>query len=186
MLYSMVIVFAGAYANDNVIVTPELTVEEWFQKLDHAKEIKTKLHFYLHDAIRGNNPTVWKVAGSKNSSTSPTYFGDVLMIDDLLTSGPEANSEIVGRAQGIIGLADLQDVALHESVNIVFTEGKYKGSTITTLGRNPVFNQVRELPIVGGTGVFRMARGIIVTTTHTSDPAVSVFKYTLYVYHYSL
>ncbi|KAG8381008.1 hypothetical protein BUALT_Bualt06G0076100 [Buddleja alternifolia] len=191
LIYSMIITIAGVYANDNAILMPssyekpELTVEEWFQRLDQAKETKTKLHFYLQDALRGDNPTVWEVAESKITSTSPTSFGQVLVIDDLLISGPEADSEIVGRAQGIVGLADLHNVALHESVNIVFTEGKYKGSAITILGRNPLFDKVRELPIIGGTGAFRMARGIVVTNTHTEDPVVSVYEYTLYVYHYS-
>ncbi|KAI3458404.1 hypothetical protein Pfo_015067 [Paulownia fortunei] len=175
---------AGACANDE---SPK-PVEEWFQKLDHAKEIRTKLHFYFQDVLSGDKPTVWKVAESGITSTSATTFGQISMVDDLLTSGPEPDSEVVGRAQGTIGFADLNDTAIQMGLNIVFTEGKYKGSTISILGRNPIFDKDRELPIVGGTGVFRMARGIAVSNTHSFDVNTNygVLEYTLYITHYSV
>ncbi|KAK4411081.1 Dirigent protein 19 [Sesamum angolense] len=48
----------------------------------------------------------------------------------------------------------------------VFTEGKYNGSTVVVLGRNPIGEQYRELPIIGGTGVFRLARGVVTLQTY--------------------
>ncbi|PKI26287.1 hypothetical protein CRG98_049024, partial [Punica granatum] len=56
------------------------------------------------------------------------------------------------------------------AMNFVFIEGKYNGSTITILGRNPVFNAVREMPVVGGSGLFRFARGYVQLRTHNFDP----------------
>ncbi|KAG8381011.1 hypothetical protein BUALT_Bualt06G0076400 [Buddleja alternifolia] len=188
MLYSLIIAIAATYANDNVILMPasikkpELTVEEWFQNLNQAKETKTKLHLYFQDFMGGQNCTVWKVAESEITSNSPTHFGKVSMVDDLLTVGPEPDSEIVGRAQGIVGYSDLHDTAVHMSLNIVFTEGKYNGSTITMMGRNTIYEKDRELSIVGGTGVFRMARGVAVTNTYSVDLATdyAVIEYTLF------
>uniref|UniRef100_M1BZH5 Dirigent protein n=2 Tax=Solanum tuberosum TaxID=4113 RepID=M1BZH5_SOLTU len=55
------------------------------------------------------------------------------MIDDPLTVGPEPNSTIVGRAQGIYGLADQNEDALLMTLNFVFTTGKYKGSTLSIM-----------------------------------------------------
>ncbi|KAL0316980.1 UNVERIFIED_CONTAM: Dirigent protein 2 [Sesamum angustifolium] len=163
-------------------------VDEWFHSLDQAKETRTKLHFYFQDVLGGESPTVWKVAESAITSTSATTFGKINMVDDLLTAGPEPCSEVVGRAQGTIGFADLHNTAIHMGLNIVFTEGKYKGSTISVVGRNPIFEKDRELPIVGGTGVFRMARGIAVSNTHSFDVNTNygVLEYTLYITHYSL
>nr|WMQ56629.1 putative dirigent protein [Sesamum angolense] len=193
MLVSMAM--GGAYAAiDNVIQMPmsdaenPKPVDEWFHSLDQAKETRTKLHFYFQDVLGGDSPTVWKVAESAVTSTSSTTFGQISMVDDLLTAGPEPGSEVVGRAQGTIGFADLHNTAIQMGLNIVFTEGKYKGSTITVLGRNPIFEKDRELPIVGGTGVFRMARGIAVSNTHSFDVNTNygVLEYTLYITHYSL
>ncbi|KAK6155978.1 hypothetical protein DH2020_010226 [Rehmannia glutinosa] len=164
------------------------SVDEWFGNLDQSKEIKTKLHFYFHDVASGVNPTMYKVAQSEITSTSPTSFGLIDMIDNLLTVGPEPNSGVVGRAQGTIGFADLNNPAIQMGLNFLFTEGKYKGSTISVLGRNAITEKVRELPIVGGTGVFRMARGVVVTSTYCFDATTAngVLEYTMYVRHYSV
>ncbi|OIW16890.1 hypothetical protein TanjilG_01755 [Lupinus angustifolius] len=41
-----------------------------------------------------------------------------------------------------------------------YNEGSsYEGSTLSLVGRNPVQDTVREMAIVGGTGVFRFAKG---------------------------
>ncbi|TMW80765.1 hypothetical protein EJD97_015446 [Solanum chilense] len=46
-----------------------------------------------------------------------TSFGSVTMIDDPLTVGPESNSIVVGRAQGIYGSADQDKGALLMMLN---------------------------------------------------------------------
>ncbi|MBA0861137.1 hypothetical protein Goshw_024836, partial [Gossypium schwendimanii] len=53
--------------------------------------------------------------------------------------------------------------------NFAFIEGKYNGSNLSVLGRNPVFSAVREMPVIGGSGVFRFARGDAGAKTHTFD-----------------
>ncbi|KAL0454089.1 UNVERIFIED_CONTAM: Dirigent protein 19 [Sesamum latifolium] len=64
--------------------------------------------------------------------------------------------------------------------------GEYKGSTLSILGRNALDDKVREVPIVGGTGGFRMARGYAVTTTYAVDKAHThgVIEYNVVVVHY--
>ena len=44
-------------------------------------------------------------------------------------------------------------------MNFAFMEGKYNGSNLSVLGRNRIFSEVREMPIVDGSGLFRFARG---------------------------
>ncbi|KAK6156031.1 hypothetical protein DH2020_010279 [Rehmannia glutinosa] len=163
------------------------TVDEWFEKLDQSKEINTKLHFYYHDTLTGDKRTIWKVAESDITCKSPTSFGLIYMVDNLLTVGPEPDSQVVGRAQGTAGFADLHNIALQMGLNFLFTEGKYMGSTISVLGRNPVAEETcRELPIVGGTGVFRMARGAVITSTYSFDKSTSngIIEFTFYITHY--
>ncbi|KAL7206904.1 hypothetical protein ACSBR2_019580 [Camellia fascicularis] len=51
------------------------------------------------------------------------------------------------------------------AIDIVFTDGTYNGSTLTVLGSNPVTQTKRELPMIRGTGVFRLARGVALLNT---------------------
>ncbi|CAN6476206.1 unnamed protein product [Victoria cruziana] len=143
------------------------------------------LQFYFHDIFSGRNPTVVTVAGAKNS-TSLTGFGNVVMVDDPLTEGPELSSKLVGRAQGLYASAGLQDLSLLMAVNFAFMEGKYNGSSLTIMGRNTVLRPVREMPVVGGSGLFRMARGYANARTHWVDIKTgdATVEYNVYVLHY--
>ncbi|KAI6696648.1 hypothetical protein NL676_016767, partial [Syzygium grande] len=139
------------------------------RELGLKKEKLSHLHFYFHDIVSGPNPTAVRVAEAKMTNTSATGFGAVVMIDDPLTEGPEMSSKEVGRAQGIYALASQNDVGLLMVQNYVFTEGKYNGSTLSVLGRNAVLSSMRELTIVGGSGLFRFARGYAQAKTRTLD-----------------
>ncbi|KAL2337671.1 hypothetical protein Fmac_012117 [Flemingia macrophylla] len=54
-------------------------------------------------------------------------------------------------------------------MNLALTQGKYNGSTIAIMGRNVLLNKVRELPVVGGSGLFRFAKGYAEAKTHSVD-----------------
>ncbi|XP_009630041.1 dirigent protein 22-like [Nicotiana tomentosiformis] len=150
------------------------------------REKLSHLHFYFHDIVSGKNPTAVKIAEAAMTNRSPTGFGLMAMIDDPLTVGPEPNSKLVGRAQGIYAQASLNDVGLLMVLNFAFVEGKYNGSTLSILGRNSVMSTVREMPIVGGSGLFRFARGYAKAKTHTLDfkTGDAVVEYNVYVFHY--
>lgn len=171
-------------AHCNIAQGPK-AVENWFQKLAHAKPKITKLHLYFHDIVGGRNPTAIPVAQANSTSHSPTGFGMLAVLDDRLTTGPEINSTTIGRAQGIVGASSLEEFSLLMSLNFVFTNGKYNGSTLSLLGRNPVLNEYREMPIVGGSGVFRLARGVATAKTHTlSKNGDAIVEYNIVVMHY--
>ncbi|KAJ7005259.1 dirigent protein 22-like [Populus alba x Populus x berolinensis] len=142
------------------------------EKLSHFK-------LYWHDILTGPNPSSIQVVPPLN--TSITAFGLVRMIDNPLTLGPEMSSRMVGKAQGFYAQASQQDLGLLMAMNFAFIEGKYNGSTITVLGRNEVFSTVREMPVIGGSGLFRFARGYVQARTHTRDATV---EYNVYVFHY--
>ncbi|CAI9769712.1 unnamed protein product [Fraxinus pennsylvanica] len=116
------------------------------------------------------------------TSTSPTLFGLVRIIDNLLTAKPEANSTKIGRVQGQITFSDLEEMAPLMNFNVVFKSGIYNGSTICLLGRNPIADTYHEYAIVGGTGIFRMAQGYAITSIYSyTHPGYFVLEYTLYV-----
>ncbi|KAK6120793.1 hypothetical protein DH2020_045469 [Rehmannia glutinosa] len=159
------------------------TEEEKFKKLVKAKEKVAKLHFYLQDALGGSSATVWEVARSAITASSTVSFGQVRVLDDLITAEPDRNSEKLGRAQGMITFSGLEESALTMSLNFYFTSGEYRGSTLCVVGRNPISSKNRELPIVGGTGVFHITRVYSISNTYSYDAATNygVLEYTVYV-----
>ncbi|GLT30719.1 hypothetical protein SLA2020_055090 [Shorea laevis] len=146
-----------------------LRVESWATRLKAKKETVTNLQFYFHDTLSGKNPSAVRVAQAADSNKSPTLFGAVMMADDPLTEGPDPNSKLLGRAQGIYASACQEELGLLMAMSFSFTDGIYNGSSISILGKNPALNAVREMPIVGGTSLFRLARGYALAHTHWMD-----------------
>ncbi|XP_059643888.1 dirigent protein 21-like [Cornus florida] len=183
---SIVLMLCSAVIAIPVVEKGPKTVEVWFNELGHAKEKVTKLHFYFHDVVSGKNPTAYTVAKSNITDISPTGFGLVRMMDNALTAGPKPTSKIVGRAQGIYGSADLEGIGLLLTMNFVFTDGTYNGSTLSLLGRNPILDRYREMPIIGGSDVFRLARGIATAKTFTFNVTSenAIVEYHVIVAHY--
>ncbi|RDX69016.1 Dirigent protein 2, partial [Mucuna pruriens] len=133
------------------------------------KEKLAHIRFYLHDIISGSKPTTVRIAEAQMTNSSSSLFGQLMMADDPLTAGPEPGSRLVGKAQGMFGFSVQNEIGLLMILNLAFTEGKYNGSSLSLLGRNIVLSAVREMPIVGGSGVFRFARGYAQAKTHTLD-----------------
>ncbi|XP_059628822.1 dirigent protein 22-like [Cornus florida] len=154
------------------------------EKISLGKEKLSHFRFYWHDILGGKNPTAVSIV--QPVANSSTAFGVVNVIDDALTEGPKLSSKLIGRAQGFYTSASQQELSLLMAMNFVFIEGKYNGSTITVLGRNPVFNKVREMPVIGGSGLFRFARGYVKVKTHKFDTKSgdATVEYNAYVMHY--
>ncbi|KAK7285437.1 hypothetical protein RJT34_20210 [Clitoria ternatea] len=150
------------------------------------KEKLTHLHFYFHDTMSGPKPTSVPVARAQSTNTSSSLFGEVIMADDPLTVGPEPGSKQVGKAQGIYGFADQHEFGLVMIINFSITDGKYNGSTFSLLGRNMILAAEREMPIVGGSGAFRFARGYALANTYTANEKTgdAVVEYNVYLFHY--
>ena len=147
------------------------------------KEKLSHFRFYWHDNVSGRNPTSIQVVAPPTNST--TAFGLVNMIDNPLTIEPKLSSKMVGKAQGLYTSASQEEIGLLMIMNFAFFDGKYNGSTFTVLGRNNVPAKVREMPIIGGSGLFRFARGyVLVTTYELSNTGDANIEYNAYVIHY--
>lgn len=158
-------------------------VEKWFQELATAQQKVTKLHFYFHDIF---DTTSVSVANANITSTSPTKFGMTNIMDDPLTIGPEFNSKQVGRVQGLFASSSMREFSLLCAMTLIFTDGKYNGSTLSILGRNPTLDKHREMPVIGGTGVFRLARGVALLKFYYFDVpgGNATVEYNVIVQHY--
>ncbi|KAL3539065.1 hypothetical protein ACH5RR_002431 [Cinchona calisaya] len=161
-------------------------VTTWAKRVDTGKEVVTTLHFYFHDVVSGSNPTAVRIAQASQTNSSLTGFGLVNMVDDPLTIGPDPNSKLVGRARGIYGSAGQNEFGLLMVMSYGFLDGIYNGSSFSLLSINPALNPVREMSIVGGTGLFRLARGYAIAQTYSLDPttgdAVVAYNVTLNTY----
>ena len=153
----------------SLVAPAALQAETWATRLESAKETTTNLQFYFHDTLSGQNPSAVRIAQATDTDKSPTLFGVLMMADDPLTETPDPKSKLVGRAQGLYGSASQDQLGLIMSMSFVFVDGSYNGSSISLLGNNRAMNPVREMPIVGGTGAFRLARGYAIAQTHWMD-----------------
>ncbi|XP_008449786.2 dirigent protein 22-like [Cucumis melo] len=147
------------------------------------KEKLTRFHLYWHDVVGGSNPTSVPVLPRLDNVT---LFGLINMFDNPLTVGADPKSRLVGRSQGLYASTAQHEIGLLMAMNFAFTYGKYKGSSITILGRNPIVNHVREMPVVGGTGRFRFARGHALAKTQYFNATTldAIVEYDIYVLHY--
>ncbi|KAL3642481.1 hypothetical protein CASFOL_013296 [Castilleja foliolosa] len=130
--------------------------------LAYSKTKVTNIRLYLQDTFNRDQPIA---------------YGDVLAFQDPLTVGPNPNSTLLGRAQGTIAFTTHEaSYDLHVSIAYIFTSGQYKGSTVVVVGRNDVSSSgPREFPIVGGTGAFKLARGIVKGSTYSTDPSIFIY-----------
>ncbi|KAG6406264.1 hypothetical protein SASPL_133864 [Salvia splendens] len=135
----------------NAINQSPKAVENWMENLKQSKPKVTKLQFYYHNSRNPEmNLSAVQVATAPVFSDQPPYFGVLTITDDPLTVGPEISSKRVGYAQGFYATSSLEEVSMLMGVTFIFTDGEYNGSTLDILGRNPIGERYRELPIVGG------------------------------------
>lgn len=184
-LVLMVFVFMVALPMGHCDTEGAKEVYEWFSKLPYAKEKVTKFHFFNHETYNGTDVlTAVKTSQANGSNQSPYLFGTVYIMDDVLREGIELTSKEVGRAQGLYTFSGVNEMDLLMAFSWVFTTGKYNGSSLTVVGRSLTTRQ-RELPIIGGSGVFRLARGV--ASAELRDINIfgkAVVEYNVVVIHY--
>ncbi|CAN8272139.1 unnamed protein product [Cochlearia groenlandica] len=122
------------------------------------KEKLTFFRVYWHDIQSGSNPSSVNL---RPPLSNTSFFGSVTVIDNRLTTEVSMNSSLVGQAQGMYAGTGQQDASALMVMNFAFKTGKYNGSTISILGRNAVLTKVREMPVIGGSGLFSFARGYV-------------------------
>ncbi|XP_027908396.1 dirigent protein 22-like [Vigna unguiculata] len=150
----------------------------------HKKhKVISHFRFFFHERFTGSNATsVSVVPPLPNYNT--TSFGLVGVSDIALRVGPEPNSTVVGKVESLYAGTSQTEFDLLLVANFVLTEGKYNGSTIVVLGRNRLSLKVREMPVIGGSGVFKFATGYAESNTLYLDAERSSIEYNIYVSHY--
>uniref|UniRef100_A0A0D9XQC2 Dirigent protein n=1 Tax=Leersia perrieri TaxID=77586 RepID=A0A0D9XQC2_9ORYZ len=154
---------------------------------------QTHLHFYMHDAYTGPNPTATRVVSGHSllpnstttpSSSSPRQFGDIVVLKNALTEAPSASSARVGTAQGFAVRVSEGGVVSDLSMHLVVEAGEHKGGSVTVKGRIDMDAVERESVLIGGKGRFRFARGYMVTKNYDYSLATGgVVEIDLYLQH---
>ncbi|MBA0753698.1 hypothetical protein Gogos_020371, partial [Gossypium gossypioides] len=93
----------------------------------------TRLHFFLHDALSGENPSAIMIDRPNIKQASSFGFSSLFAID------------------------------WKRSRALCIIHGRFNGSSFSLFLRNSSSDIVRELAIVGKRGAFRMARGFALT-----------------------
>ncbi|CAL5445027.1 unnamed protein product [Camellia sinensis] len=98
------------------------------------------------------------VAGWSNftgSNPIAAMFSSIYMMDNPLIVTPTLNSTVMGRAQGIYGMSSQHDeLSLLMTLTYNFIIGSYNGNSFSVIAQNLIANEVREMLVVGGMGMF--------------------------------
>ncbi|XP_047043751.1 dirigent protein 11-like [Lolium rigidum] len=121
----------------------------------HRTEHELYARLYTHHAYLGHHmsrPQGMRLTEFKNG------FGSMTVNDWLVTDGPSRDTKVVARAKGVHIQAGMDTHSYYVSFNMVFEEGRFKGSTLQVMG---TVVEKGEWAIVGGTGELTLARGVI-------------------------
>ncbi|OEL22848.1 Dirigent protein 5 [Dichanthelium oligosanthes] len=137
-----------------------------------CKEMTVYYHDILYNGANTANATSAAVVQptllSRSASINDTYFGEVVVFNDLVTAGQELSSEPVARAQGFYFYDRKEAPNAWLAFSLVFNSTAYKG-TLNLMGADLMLEKTRDISIVGGTGDFFMARGVATLRTDSFE-----------------
>ncbi|XP_078149634.1 pterocarpan synthase 1-like [Carex rostrata] len=134
-------------------------------------------HLYLHHTYGGSNPNQTLIVDPK----LPTKFGRTVVNDWPVYDGNGTDKTIVARAQGVHIQAAMSLRRWENYFSIVFEDDRFKGSSLQVMG--PVVEQ-GEWAIVGGTGQFRMAQGIIFKKVLEAKADGNILELDIHAFYY--
>uniref|UniRef100_A0A0D9X1Z7 Dirigent protein n=1 Tax=Leersia perrieri TaxID=77586 RepID=A0A0D9X1Z7_9ORYZ len=134
-----------------------------------CKQMKFYFHDILYDSNNSTTNSTSAVVASPASLLSamknPSAFGTAMVFNDPMTEGnslPPSLDETTGvRAQGMY-MYDAKKVPsdMWFAFSVVFNSTVHGHGTLSIMGADIAYQKTKDLPIVGGTGDFFMARGI--------------------------
>ncbi|KAJ3705879.1 hypothetical protein LUZ61_009584 [Rhynchospora tenuis] len=124
-----------------------------FYKVIPAKK-ELQMRLYMHHLFKGANQSQQTVIPSSNARS----FGWSVVNDWPMYDGRGADAKVIARAQGMHIQAGMKDPLWYNSLNIVFEDARFKGSTLQVMG---TVVEGGDWSILGGTGEFTLAEGVI-------------------------
>ncbi|PIN13277.1 hypothetical protein CDL12_14098 [Handroanthus impetiginosus] len=136
----------------------------------HAKTLNPekpckRMVLYYHDILfNGTDLANATSAKITNDSALGSQFGMMVVFDDPMTKDGRLRSPPVARAQGFYFYDKKDTYNAWFAYTLVFNSTECKG-TLNIMGADPLPEKTRDLSVVGGTGDFFMARGIVTFST---------------------
>ncbi|KAG4163197.1 hypothetical protein ERO13_D01G156832v2 [Gossypium hirsutum] len=115
--------------------------------------------------LTGEKSSAVMIARPTITQASSFHFGRLFAIDDPLILEPEPTLALIRNTQGLYVSSNRDPVVftLVMYADFTFKSGRFNRSSFSLFSRNLFLDKVRELAIVGGRDVFRMARGFALT-----------------------
>ncbi|GJN08534.1 hypothetical protein PR202_ga26468 [Eleusine coracana subsp. coracana] len=130
-----------------------------------------RMTVYYHDILYNGenhaNATSSAITQPTELSRS-TYFGELVVFDDVVTAEQALSSEPVARAQGFYFYDKKGGFSSWFAFSLVFNSTAYRG-TLELVGADVSVDKIRDISVIGGTGDFFMARGIATVSTDSYD-----------------
>lgn len=124
-----------------------------------------RLVLYYHDILFNiTNSANATSANVSNPVLGDFNFGMLVVFDDPITEDQNLMSTAVARAQGFYLYNMKSKYNAWFAYTLVFNSSEYCG-TLNIMGADIIQQKTRDLSIVGGTGDFFMARGIVTFST---------------------
>lgn len=146
------------------------TVSVFPKYIDQKKPCK-QFSFYYHDIIydgADNAANATSAAIVNPPGLGNFKFGKLVIFDDPITMDTNYLSEYVARAQGFYFYDKKLGVNAWICLTLVFNSTEHKG-TLNIMGADLMREPTRDIPVVGGTGDFFMARGIATVETDATE-----------------
>ncbi|XP_065863439.1 dirigent protein 5-like [Euphorbia lathyris] len=127
-------------------------------------------HFilYYHDILFNGTDTTNATSAASTQPTSKFNFGMIVVLDDPVTKNNRLSSPPVARAQGLYFYDKMSTYTAWFAFTLVFNSTEQKG-TLNVIGADLMTEKTRDFSVVGGTGDFFMARGIVTVRTDTFE-----------------
>ncbi|KAL2613097.1 hypothetical protein R1flu_024789 [Riccia fluitans] len=135
-------------------------------KADDPNGSTETLTYYVHCT---DEVAIVAGPGKETRDLSKLAFGSTLIFDNDVTVGPERESFLIGRREGVAFMDNFAGTNYYLLFTVIFEHHeKYKG-TLQVQGTE-IGSGDREISIVGGTGDFRGARGYSTFHLYTNNP----------------
>ncbi|CAN6199969.1 unnamed protein product [Urochloa humidicola] len=129
-------------------------------------------HDILYDGSNTANATSAVVAQptllSRSVSVNDTFFGEIVVFNDVVTAGPALSSAPVAHAEGFYFYDKKESASAWFAFSLVFNSTERRG-TLNLMGADIIADKTRDISVVGGTGDFFMARGVVTLRTDSFE-----------------
>ncbi|CAN6176357.1 unnamed protein product [Urochloa humidicola] len=142
----------------------------------HVDEPCLNMTVYYHDILYDGSNTANATSAvaaqptllSRSVSVNDTYFGQIVVFNDVVTAGPALASAPVAHAEGFYFYDRKESGSAWFAFSLVFNSTERRG-TLNLMGADIIADKTRDISVVGGTGDFFMARGVVTLRTDSFE-----------------